>query len=248
MAWIIYNYFILLLVLYFFVKLKLWSQILKNYAEIKFYNGFFKNKISFASFSELKIIIKDFLLFKNDLLLILCLGVFYYEHRMDYEIEIADSQRQRNVTIKYSGRYRWLKSILLVLTWISFGLNFELIGITLEDLKIYLSVNYTQISAGPVLRNIGYCSLTILLGAFLDGIKKYSDLLMVLASILIAISKYRYLIQIKHHIKNYALFVSYLINHVFWIMLKIFFVLKLTSWCRSRQIIRCQWATFFFKD
>ena len=91
---------------------------------------------------------------------------------------------------KYTLTYRWLKSSLLVLAWISFGLNFELIGITLEDLKIYLNVNYTSVSLGPVLRNIGYLSLTIFLGLILDRIAKYSDLLMAGASAAIALSMF----------------------------------------------------------
>jgi len=91
---------------------------------------------------------------------------------------------------KYTPTYRWIKSILLLLTWISFGLNFELIGITLEDLKIFLKVNYTSVSLGPVLRNFGYLSLTLPLGLVLDKISKYSDLLMAAASAVIALSKY----------------------------------------------------------
>lgn len=111
---------------------------------------------------------------------------------MEDDIEIRDftaSNREKGASIKYDHQYRWIKSLLLVVTWISFGLNFELIGITLEDLKIYLGVNYTSISFGLVLRNIGYCSLTIFLGVFLDRIKRHTDFLMALSSILIALSK-----------------------------------------------------------
>ncbi len=90
---------------------------------------------------------------------------------------------------RYTHLYRWTKSALLLLTWISFGLNFELIGITLEDLKIFLSVDYKRISLGPVLRNIGYLSLTLPLGLVLDRISSYLDLLMAAASGVIALSK-----------------------------------------------------------
>ena len=94
---------------------------------------------------------------------------------------------------KYTSEYRFIKSILLVLTWISFGFNYELIGITFEDLKVYLNVNYASISIGPVLRNIGYLTLTLFLGLILERIERYSDVLMAFASGIIALSKYFYI-------------------------------------------------------
>lgn len=93
---------------------------------------------------------------------------------------------------KYTQEYRLVKSILLILTWIGFGLNYELIGITFEDLKIYLDVNYASISIGPVLRNIGYVVVTLLLGLVLERIERYSDVIMALASIIIASSRIIY--------------------------------------------------------
>lgn len=91
---------------------------------------------------------------------------------------------------KYSFNYRIIKTVLLVLTWISFGLNFELIGSTMEDLKIYLEVNYSRYSFGLVLRNTGYLTITLLLGFLLDKLSNFSDILMAVSSIIIAISKF----------------------------------------------------------
>lgn len=110
------------------------------------------------------------------------------------ETDISDFKARKKLTYKppkYTRIYRWVKSSLLLLTWVSFGINFELIGITLEDLKIFLNVNYASISLGPVLRNTGYLCLTLVLGVFLDKISKYSELLMAGASALIALSMLR---------------------------------------------------------
>ena len=89
---------------------------------------------------------------------------------------------------KYSMKYRLTKTFLMILTWICFGLNFEMIGITLEDLRVYLDVNYAQISFGLVLRNVGYLSLTLLFGLVFEKIAKYSDSYMAISSALIGLS------------------------------------------------------------
>lgn len=93
---------------------------------------------------------------------------------------------------KYSLNYRIIKTLLLVVTWISFGLNFELIGSTMEDLKIYLDVNYSRYSFGLVLRNVGYLTVTLIMGFILDNIANFSDVLMAISSLIIGISKFEF--------------------------------------------------------
>lgn len=89
---------------------------------------------------------------------------------------------------KYSFNYKIVKTGLLILTWISFGLNFEMIGSTMEDLKIFLDVNYSTYSFGLVLRNSGYLAFTLMLGFCLDRLTNYSDILMAVSSLLIGIT------------------------------------------------------------
>ena len=91
---------------------------------------------------------------------------------------------------KYSFNFRIVKTALLILTWISFGLNFEMIGSTMEDLKIFLDVNYSKYSFGLVLRNSGYLAFTLLLGFCMDRLTNYSDILMAVSSVLIGITSF----------------------------------------------------------
>jgi hypothetical protein len=100
--------------------------------------------------------------------------------------------------------YRLIKTFLLILTWISFGLNFELIGSTMEDLKIYLDVNYSKYSFGLVLRNTGYLTLTFLLGFILDKLTSYADILMALSSLILGFTSYFMPIT-----RNYFMAMSY---------------------------------------
>jgi hypothetical protein len=89
----------------------------------------------------------------------------------------------------YTMHYRVLKTVLLVAAWISFGLNYEMIGPTFEDLKVFLDINYSMISFGLVLRNFGYLSLSLVFGAFFDRVSKYSEIFMAIASVIIGICK-----------------------------------------------------------
>lgn len=100
------------------------------------------------------------------------------------------SIRNRSKPEAYTLYYRFIKTILLILAWISFGLNFEIIGPTFEDLKIYLKVNYSSISFVLVLRNVGYLALTLLFGLLLDKYSRHSEYLMACSSALIAASNF----------------------------------------------------------
>ena len=50
--------------------------------------------------------------------------------------------------LKYTTKYRVFKTSLLILAFVSYGLNFEIVGPTLEDLRVQMSVNYSEISFG----------------------------------------------------------------------------------------------------
>lgn len=100
------------------------------------------------------------------------------------------SQAQKdNRQSEMSMRFRILKSLLLVAAWISFGMNFEVIGSTLEDLKLYLNVDYHSVSFSLTLRNIGYLVMVSFSGYLFDRFPRYADLVMCLSSLLIAIRK-----------------------------------------------------------
>lgn len=87
----------------------------------------------------------------------------------------------------YTSNYRMTKTILLILAWISLGLNLEMIGSTLEDLKIFLNVDYSTISFSIILRNCSYLVVTIFLGLVLDKCAHFSELLMSFASFVMAL-------------------------------------------------------------
>jgi fucose permease len=109
----------------------------------------------------------------------------YYDVDIDHEMIIMEPRQDNE---KYTNRYRLAKTLLLILTFISFGLNFELIGPTLEDLRVYMNVNYSQISFSLVMRSIGYLGLTALFGLILDKFTNYFDILMSISSLIVAIS------------------------------------------------------------
>jgi fucose permease len=109
----------------------------------------------------------------------------YYDVDIDHEMIIMEPREHNE---KYTSRYRLAKTTLLILAFISFGLNFELIGPTLEDLRVYLNVNYSEISFSLVLRSIGYLGLTVVFGLFLDKLSNYFDTLMSISSLIVAIS------------------------------------------------------------
>lgn len=93
---------------------------------------------------------------------------------------------------KITMRFRILKTLLLVGAWISFGMNFEVIGSTLEDLKLFLNVDYHRVSFNLVLRNTGYLVMVFFSGILFDHFPKYSDLFMCLSSVIFAVRKYLY--------------------------------------------------------
>lgn len=90
---------------------------------------------------------------------------------------------------KYTFNYRVLKTVILIMAWISFGLNFEIIGSTLEDLKIYLDVDYKSVSFSLVNRSIGYLLVISFCGIIFDRYSNYSDLIMAICCLFIAIRK-----------------------------------------------------------
>ena len=89
---------------------------------------------------------------------------------------------------KYKPGYRWLKTMLLIVAWISYSLNFEMIGPTFEDFRHFLGVNYTSVSFSLVMRNLGFFVFTFVFGLFFDRVSKCSELLLAISSITISTS------------------------------------------------------------
>ena len=98
---------------------------------------------------------------------------------------------------KITMRFRILKTLLLVGAWISFGMNFEVIGSTLEDLKLFLNVDYHKVSFNLVLRNTGYLVMVFFSGILFDRFPKYSDLFMCLSSVIFAVRKYLFVKKLR---------------------------------------------------
>lgn len=102
---------------------------------------------------------------------------------------VSDKSSSATTTTKMSMRFRILKTLLLVAAWISFGMNFEVIGSTLEDLKLFLQVDYRSVSFNLVLRNIGYLVMVSFSGYLFDHLPRFGDLFMCLSSVLFAVCK-----------------------------------------------------------
>ena len=91
---------------------------------------------------------------------------------------------------RYSKKYRIFKTALLIVAWISFGLNNEIIGSTYEDLRVQLSLDYKLMSAAIVLRLSGFLVMTPISGILYDKFPKYADLIMAISSFFLAFRNY----------------------------------------------------------
>ncbi len=83
-----------------------------------------------------------------------------------------------SATEKYSFKYRMIKTSLLILAWISFGLQNELVGPTYEDLKILLGINNEQISFALTLKAFASLITVPIGGILLDKFSGYADFFM----------------------------------------------------------------------
>lgn len=103
----------------------------------------------------------------------------------------VDVDNLENNTSMYTKKYRVVKTLLLLFAFIVYGLNFEMVGPTLEDLRIQMNVNYTEISFGLVLRNLSFLIFSLMFGiVILNRITQYSDMFMALASFIIMLCKF----------------------------------------------------------
>ena len=82
---------------------------------------------------------------------------------------------QNQLSSKYTFLYRILKTILFHFACLSLGLNSEIFGITSEDLKILLNVNYQRVSTLYISKIIGYLLFLPIFGLTIDPFLKYSD-------------------------------------------------------------------------
>lgn len=100
-----------------------------------------------------------------------------------------ERNENRNSIEKYTLRYRVIKTILFHFSCLSLGLTMELYGVTIEDLKILLNVNYQQVSTLLIGRIVGYLVSLSLIGIIIDSYLKYSDILIAIANIGLSIRK-----------------------------------------------------------
>lgn len=86
---------------------------------------------------------------------------------------------------KYSTRFRICKTVQLIATWISFGITCEILGPTLEDLKIYLNTDYNMLTFLISLKQYSYLAITLLGGVLFDRFAFYAESIMCLAALLL---------------------------------------------------------------
>ena len=89
----------------------------------------------------------------------------------------------------YSRKYRILKTVLLVLAWVSYGIIQEMPRTTLEDLRILLNTNYSDTSLFMIAKNIGYLLSTILVGILLDKFLTRADTIIAFGKLFMVSSK-----------------------------------------------------------
>ena len=77
----------------------------------------------------------------------------------------------------------------MILAWISFGLNNQLVSTSFEDLKIFLNVDYQRISVAPIARVTSYMIVTLFIGYFLDKYVKKSEIIMAIGKVLMILRK-----------------------------------------------------------
>ena len=93
----------------------------------------------------------------------------------------------QEVRTLYSFKYRIVKTIVLILAWIILGLNQEIIGSTMEDLKIYLNVDYYTINLITGIRQIGSLIATCVSGALLDKFSNYAESILAISCLFAAL-------------------------------------------------------------
>ena len=113
------------------------------------------------------------------------------EHERDDEFQNETPHKyiNRRKDEKYTMKYRIVKTLVLILAWVSLGVNLEMIGPTLEDLKIFLNIDYSTISLALILRNFSYLGVTVIFGLFLQKCTKYYELIMAFSSATMALGK-----------------------------------------------------------
>jgi hypothetical protein len=102
-------------------------------------------------------------------------------NRREYEDE--DSKE------KYSSAFRFLKTCLMIVTWIAFGIVCEIMGPALEDLKLYLGVDYNELSFLISLKQASHLALILIGGMLFDKFSFYADTIMCISSILLVVRK-----------------------------------------------------------
>ena len=84
----------------------------------------------------------------------------------------------------YSFKYRIVKTVLLIFSWIASGLSMEVVGPTFEDLRVNFDLSYTDLALGLVLRASGFLVFTFLSGLIIDKLTKYTDSIMAISGLI----------------------------------------------------------------
>ncbi|RNA17641.1 sodium-dependent glucose transporter 1A-like [Brachionus plicatilis] len=90
----------------------------------------------------------------------------------------------------YSYRYRITKTFLLFLAWVSIGLNQEMIGTTLEDLRVFLQLDYNTIIFVINNRHVGFILTTCFCGLIVDKFYHYLETIMTICCLLIGLCSF----------------------------------------------------------
>ncbi len=100
---------------------------------------------------------------------------------------MSNRYETENSKEKYSSKFRFIKTCLMIVTWIAFGVVCEVFSPALEDIKTHLQIDYNRLSFLTSLKQSSYLIVILLGGVLFDKFSFYADLIMGCASILLVV-------------------------------------------------------------
>lgn len=119
--------------------------------------------------------------------------------------ELNKGRERAEEISKYTLKYRVIKTCLMIVAWIAFGANNEIIGSTYEDLRIMLNLNYNGISNALVIKGIGTLGTMFVSGMLYDRVAGYAELLMACSGFMLVMPNF-FIPVIQNYWCTYLLF------------------------------------------
>ncbi len=118
------------------------------------------------------------------------LDIQSFQSKVDLSKSVHGAEKTPQIYEKYTYRYRYLKTALMIVAWISFGMNNEIIATTYEDLRVLLNLNYNGFATALVFQSVGMLITMFFSGYLYDKFSNYSELLMAISGFFVVARKY----------------------------------------------------------